>query len=309
MNTKNYIKLGGTLFIQATHKDLESVVRGVKYPHLKSVVIDTEDGIRQEELEQGLAQIKILLENFCRSELLVFIRPRDSAVLKRVLDFKYIEFIDGFVLPKFSLENGLRYLELLNNRSFLIMPSIEEKELFNPLHLRELCELLLEYEEQVLSVRFGLEDMLRVLKIRRKCNESVFDIAVTSSVLGNFIAIFKSAGFNISGGVYPCYKDVEGLKADVKRDLKEGLFSKTIIHPKQIEIVHNLYKVDSSEYKEALEILASTKAVFAQNDKMAEISTMRPWAQEIVKRAEIYGVMAIIEKDLSKDTIESLSQV
>ncbi len=132
--------------------------------------------------------------------------------------------------------------------------------------------------------------MLRQLRIGRKCNESVFDFSATSYILGNFIATFKSAGFNVSGGVYPCFKDIEGFKIDILRDLKEGLFSKTIIHPNQIDITNEFYKVSTKEFREAIEISKSSKNLFNQDGKMAEVITMKSRAQEIIKRAEVYGV-------------------
>ena len=290
MKKIEYIELGATLFVPAIHKNVSEIICGEKYPNLKSVVLDTEDGIKKELLEDALLAIQKVLHTFKGSNVLVFIRPRDPKVLKHILDFKGIENINGFVLPKFSLENASEYLKPLKEKPFYIMPSIEGRELFEYDKLLELRALLLAHQSQILLLRFGLEDMLRVLGMRRKCEDNIFDIAVTSSVVGNFIATFKSAGFGISGGVYPCFKDTEAFIKDVKRDLYEGLFSKTIIHPNQIEPAHNVYRVTKEELQEALEISQSSEAVFAQNSKMAESSTMLPWATTIIKRAAVYGV-------------------
>ncbi len=290
MKKIEYIELGATLFVPATHKNLSEIICAQKYPQLKSVVIDTEDGINKEALEDALVQIQKVLYSLKRSELFVFIRPRDPQVLKQLLDYEGIEKIEGFVLPKFSLENGFEYVQLLKERAFYMMPSIEGRELFEHDKLLKLRELLLQHKSKILLIRFGLEDMLGVLGMRRKCEDNIFDIAVTSSIVGNFIAIFKSVGFAVSGGVYPCFKEKEGFIKDLKRDLYEGLFSKTIIHPDQIEPAHHVYKVTQEELQEALEITQSSEAVFAQNAKMAESSTMLPWATTIIKRAAVYGV-------------------
>jgi len=126
--------------------------------------------------------------------------------------------------------------------------------------------------------------------MKQNCKDSVFDISVTSSIIGMFIATFKSVGFDVSGGVYPCFKDEEGFLQDVQRDMKEGLISKTIIHPQQIESINTLYKVKQSEYDEAKEICESTRAVFNQNGKMAEKLTMHGYAMQVIQRAKIYGV-------------------
>jgi citrate lyase beta subunit len=290
MRKLNYIELGATLFVPATHKELESIVCKAKYPALKSLVIDFEDGIKEEEYALALKRIASLLPLMQGSRAFIFVRPRDTKGLEALLGLKAIENITGFILPKFSLGNAKEYLSLLQDTQHYIMPSIEGKELFNYAQLMELKELLLTNKQKILLVRFGLEDMLKQLGIRRKCDESIFDFAATNVALGNFIGIFKSSGFALSGGVYPCYKDDDGFRKDVIRDLKEGLFSKTIIHPNQIALSDELYKVTKEDFDEAVEILNTQKAIFSQNSKMAERQTMLPHAKEIILRAEIYGL-------------------
>ena len=291
MNKINYIELGATLFIPAIHKDLEAVVCDDKYPELKSVLIDTEDGINSESLDVAFKAIEKLLKIYEKKKLIVFIRPRDIESLGKILKLKNIDKIDGFILPKFSLSNAEEYFFLLREYNFLVMPSIEGKELFNQNSLYKLRTFLLKNRKNILLVRFGLEDMLRQLKMKRSCEDSVFDFSATSYVLGSFISTFKSAGFAISGGVYPCFKDDDGFIKDVKHDLKEGLFSKTIIHPRQIKLTNELYKVTKEELSEAIEISEKNEAVFNQNEKMAEVVTMKPYAQEIILRSKIYGVV------------------
>ncbi len=287
----SHIELGGTLFIPATHKDLKAVVCGEKYPTLRSVVVDTEDSVSEDEFPVAMNCVREMLNGFKQSSVFVFLRPRNIEVLNKFLTCGNIDKIDGFVLPKFTLENGDRYLALLQNFPHAkIMPSIEGKELFEQSKLLKLRDKLLPYKSKIILIRFGLEDMLRQLKMRRGCEDSIFDFSVTNAVLGNFIAVFKSAGFEISGGVYPCFKDIEGFKKDVLRDLKEGLFSKTIIHPNQINIINELYKVSKKEFKEALELTKSPHAIFSQNGKMAETTTMNPHAKMILKREKVYGL-------------------
>ncbi|MBU1657660.1 HpcH/HpaI aldolase/citrate lyase family protein [bacterium] len=290
MKTIDYTQLGATLFVPGTHKDLEAILSGKKYKNLKSVVIDTEDGIHQEQLPHAMEQITEILPRFEKSKLLVFIRPRNVEILKELLACGSIEKMDGFVLAKLSLSNVCEYFEALRDTQYCMMPSIEGEELFNPVKLFELRDILLQHKERIPLVRFGLEDMLRVLGMRRDCERSLFDICATSYVLGNFIATFKSAGFAVSGGVYPCFKDEKGFLKEVQRDLQEGLFSKTIIHPAQIDLTHEVYKVTQKELAHARQICKSKESVFAQDGKMAEVVTMLPHAKEILNRAENYGI-------------------
>jgi len=289
-NKIHYTELGATLFVPATHKDLIKIVSGTKYPNLKSLVIDTEDAISDNDLDNAKKITKKIIASFEKNKLLVFIRPRNFNFLKELLLCENINQIDGFILPKFSLTNAQDYLNILKASPHFIMPSIEEKELFDTNKLTKLKDLLVEHKEKIILVRFGLEDMLRQLSMRRRCEDSIFDIVVTSTILGNFLAIFKSAGFGVSGGVYPCFNDEAGFIKDVKRDLKEGLFSKTIIHPNQIELTHEVYKVTLDEFSEANSLLSSSKSIINLDDKMGEVNTMSPYASLIVQRKNIYGV-------------------
>ena len=290
MKKITYIQLGATLFIPASHKHLNAVVNENRFEGLKSLVIDFEDGLSLHAFDSAMSKIEGVLENINEYSPLVFLRARNEEHLEALLSLKGITNIQGFVLAKFTLENADRYLELLGNTDFVMMPSIEGSELFDTVKLRLLKERLDTYKSQVLIVRFGLEDMLRQLGMWRECGESIFDFASTSSVLGNFIAIFKSEGFAISGGVYPCYKDDEGFTLDVKRDIKEGLFSKTIIHPRQIILAHNAYRVTKTEVQKAEAIVKRRgEAVFEHEETMAEVVTMLPFAKAILLRRDIYG--------------------
>jgi len=290
MSKLDYTKLGATLFVPASHLQLHAIVNEEKYKDLKSLVIDFEDGLDVKLLDLAMKNLENILKNINQKSPLIFLRARDTNHLKHLLTFPYINNITGFVLAKFSLKNAQEYLTLLQNSTHLLMPSIEGKELFNHTLLHQLKEVIITNKQKVVLVRFGLEDMLKYLGMRRKCSESLFDLSAPCVVIGNLIATFKSAGFAVSGGVYPCFKDVEGFIKDVKRDLQEGLFSKTIIHPSQIALTHELYKVSQKEYDEAVEIVHSKKVLFAQNAKMAEVTTMKKYSQEIVLRANIYGI-------------------
>jgi len=275
----DYISLGGTLFTPSTYKDIEKLFTLEKYPTLKSLVIDLEDGC--DNYNKGLNNIKKL--DFSKRKIPTFLRPKNPNSLKELIKID----IDGFVLPKFGLNNSQEYLKILENSNFYIMPSIEGEELFDFNKLLELKEIL--KNKNVLTIRIGCEDMFRQLNMK-KGKYSIFDRSVTNNIIGNIIAIFKSHGFNISGCVYPYFNDIEGFKKDIQKEFFEGLFSKTIIHPTQIEPLNELYKVTIEELNEAQEILASQKAIFNQNGKMAEIKTQTPYAKMILKRHEVYGL-------------------
>jgi len=284
------VALGGTLFVPAVHRHLEAVAKGEKFPTLRSVVFDTEDGITEGELEAGVEAIARLLETIGEAGPLRFIRPRDPETLARLLTLPGIEKIDGFVLPKFGLDNAAAYLDLLDEQLF--MPSVEGAELFDVAKLIRLRDILLPYSKRIIVVRFGAEDMMRQLGLRRECGTMLYDLCAPAQVIANLLASFKPCGFDISAPVYRCYNDAEGFEAEVRRDLAEGLIGKTIIHPDQIAPIERLYRVNEAEFNEAQAVLYSEKAVFSQSGVMAEVPTQRAWAQQLYARGRRYGVVS-----------------
>jgi citrate lyase beta subunit len=290
MKTINPLELGATLFVPASHKDIKTIASGKKYPKLRSILIDFEDGLDENNREESLQQLQTFLKEYEKKELFVFVRPTNPTILQTILNFDNVEKLHGFVLPKFSLNNADDYLALMSQIQMPFMPSIETQELFDNNKLLELKTKLLSFREQIILVRIGVEDMLKSLKMKRRCSQSLFDIAVTSHTIANFLSTFKSSGFAVSGGVYPCFKDSEGFMHEVKRDLIEGFVSKTIIHPNQIELFEECYRVKQEDFDEAVALCQSEKAVFAHNNKMQETVTMTPYAQDIILRSELYGL-------------------
>ncbi|MGB5966582.1 MAG: HpcH/HpaI aldolase/citrate lyase family protein, partial [Sulfurimonadaceae bacterium] len=282
-------------FIPASHKNLDAVLSGEKYPDLRSVVIDFEDGLSSADRPEALEKLEQTLAKLQETELLRFIRPQDPQMLKTLLTQKYIDRLDGFILPKFGLDNANDYLALfplpISHSPFPwhFMPSIEGEELFDMQKLRQLRGILLLHQEQIICIRFGAEDMFRQLGLRRTTT-SLYDMLAPAQVIANLINTFKPAGFNISAPVHPNFSDLEGFAHEVQRELNNGLISKTIIHPSQIEPMNELYKVTQQELDEAKAILSQHDGVLNLDGKMGEVKTQSVWAKELIVRKRLYGL-------------------
>lgn len=283
-------ELGGTLFVPATHPRLAEVVRGNKYPSLRSLVIDAEDGIDDERRGEALGIIRELLPILEPDGPLRFLRPDTPATLSAFLAMKGIDAVDGFILPKFGLRNFDDWLTPLRETRFHFMPSIEGAELFDAQDLHTLADLLRPFRRRIPTIRFGLEDMLRQLAMVRDCDTNLYDLAAPSLAIATLVCAFKPLGFNVSGGVYKCYKNDEGFLNEVREDLRQGLFGKTLIHPRQAELIAGAYKVTPEERARAEAIVQASHTVSAHEGIMLEKPTQLPWARMILERAELYGV-------------------
>ena len=290
MRRLHYIELGATLFIPAHHHNILPLIQRKKIPYLKSMVIDFEDGVTSQQRREGLDKLEKYLDAIDTNSAYVFIRPKDPQMLKDISLREDIQRCDGFVLPKFSLQTAPLYLEYLDATQHMFMPSFEGLEVFENDTLQKLFEMLLPYKERIVLVRFGLEDLYKQLLLPRECATNPFDISSISVLLGGFIAKAKLYQFGISGGVYGCFEDEKRLRVYTQRDLNEGLFSKTTIHPKQIGVIHDVYKVDAKELEYAKKIVAQHEGVGSYNGQMIETATMQNYADLVLQRAKLYGI-------------------
>lgn len=283
-------ELGATLFIPASHSGLCAVLSGTKYPALRSTVVDFEDGIDPAQHETALEQFAALLCGLTSVQLLRFVRPDSPSTLLKMLKMPHIDRIDGFVLPKFGLDNATAWLEPFQHNTYVLMPSLEGTELFCDQKIADIAAFLLPYRSRIPVVRFGLEDMFRHLGLSRTQGNKLKDIAAVCTVIGRLVTMLKPLGFSVSGGVYKFYRDADGLRNEAVWDLQQGLLGKTIIHPSQIEVIEAAYRVPAAEFERARRIKKMHGGVCGMDGTMLEPATQRPWAHTILKRAELYGV-------------------
>ncbi|HEY0114620.1 MAG TPA: HpcH/HpaI aldolase/citrate lyase family protein, partial [Allosphingosinicella sp.] len=182
------------------------------------------------------------------------------------------------------------YLRSLASDEHLLMPTLETREVFDQSELRRLRDQLLSIEHRILAIRIGGNDLLHNLGTRRSLVRTAYQ-----GPLGGTIAVLVSAfapfGFSLSAPVFEHFDKPDLLREEVEHDIEHGLLTKTAIHPSQIDIIQNGYRVGPDELAEARAILAGDKGgVFSLNGSMCEPATHGRWARAIVKRAGIYGV-------------------
>jgi len=288
------VTLGATLYIPAIHKNLLPVCIQNRYPALRSVIVCTEDSILESDLPKAFEAIEKLLEALPQEQALrIFLRPRSLAVLESMLTLPHIERIDGFVLPKFDTGNMAAYLTRLEPLAdtFYILPVIESTDMFDTAKLVMIRDTLLASPLKVLTLRIGGEDMLKHFGLKRRCEDSLYDLVACASVIGDIIKVFKPYGFNIAAPVYNCIHDPVRYREEVEADLRQGLIGKTVIHPGQIEPLNEAYKVTSDELEMARAMVAAeTGAIIVKKGVMGEKFAHVAWAETIIKRALYYGI-------------------
>ena len=223
----------------------------------------------------------------------------------------------------------LRTLVNINDRLGVVlygMPIIEGPEVaFNELRGQELLLLrntLEPYKNLILNIRVGGTDMSSLFGVRRGINSTVYDIMPVRDALSDVLNFFNRYNdYCVSAVVWEyfrAYKDddindvikrnfhnalikgqeivnpaIDGLMKEVLIDRANGFVGKTIIHPTHARFVNAMFTVVEEEYNDAVQILHTSGGVVksAHGDKMNEIGPHRRWAEKIVKRADVYGVI------------------
>lgn len=293
---KTALELGATMYMPATHNELWEVTQGYKYSDLKSIVVCLEDSVRQDELEIALSNLKKLLERincseFKNNRVAVFVRPRNLEVAKRIVDWGLNHCFNGFVVPKFLIKDFDAWHELTKQQKN-VMLTLETGEYFDMGYVSEVKQALNSVKNRnILCLRIGGNDLLSSLNLRRPKHCTIYDTPV-GQLIPQLVGQFVPSGYELSSPVFEHIENIELLKKEIALDKVNGLLAKTAIHPDQLVLIQNEYKVSSNDYYEAQLILdADAKSVFKINGSMLEPATHRNWAEQIRLRSQLYGVI------------------
>ena len=304
-------ELGATLYMPVLKPDALEYIAGHKLRELRSMVLCLEDALLETDVLVGLDTLeKTLLkigqvkadakaEDKDRRFPLVFVRPRNLDMAKRIAEMAGIHNIDGFVAPKVRPTDHEKWVNAVRETDLYLMPTLETTEVFDVGAMTALRdEFLQNAPDRVLALRVGGNDLMSCLGLRRVGKTTLYEgpLFYTISML---MSVMKSKGFNLTAPVFEIIddNDQKSLLDEVTRDVNFGFVGKTIIHPSQIEIVQNAFRVSWGDLEAAKRILdVDAPAVFKFGGSMCEPATHRTWAQRIMSRADIYGV---IEGDAS----------
>ncbi len=242
-----------------------------------------------------------------------------------------IHLITGFNFPKFNKENGEAYysiLEELNEKFGEIiygMPILESKDMaYLETRIPELMgvkEILDCHKRLVLNVRVGGTDWSSIFGVRRGINYTIYDIMTVRDCLKDVLNVFsRNNDYSVSGPVWEYFRAtkemkfgdmpgsineslfrretlindaVDGLLRELLLDRANGFIGKTIIHPTHIPYVNGMLAVTQEVYNDAMQVLNTSGGVIKSKseNKMNEIGPHRCWAEKIVMRAKVYGVI------------------
>ena len=219
--------LGATLYSPATRQNLLQDIRKQAARGVVSMVLCLEDAIDDREVVAAEANVVSQLTRL--AELvqagdpavdewpLLFLRVRHA---EQITDLAArlgpaLHVLSGFVVPKFTEESGLPFLEALtavradSGLRLFVMPVLESPELA---HLETrgetlagIARVLEKYREQVLAVRLGVTDLSSAYGLRRPPELTAYDVQLVASVIGDVVNVLgrsDGSGFTITGPVW-----------------------------------------------------------------------------------------------------------
>jgi len=222
--------LGATLYSPATRPQLADDIVKQGGRGVVSMVLCLEDSISDADVvygEENLVRQFTDLAGRPGADLpLLFVRvrtPEQIPDLVRRLG-PAVRVLSGFVMPKFTEERGVPFLEALNaaeassGRRLFAMPVLESPELLyresRVETLEGISRAVDKYRDRVLALRLGVTDFCSSYALRRAPDMTAYDVQVVASVIADVVNMLGRAdgtGFTVTGPVWEYFRVQERM--------------------------------------------------------------------------------------------------
>lgn len=216
--------LGATLYSPATRPRLADDIIKQAGRGVVSMVLCLEDSIDDSEVTEAEENLVRHFTDLAARGVevpLLFIRVREPEQITDLVNRLggSARLLSGFVLPKFTEERGVPFMEALTkaetamSRRLFAMPVLESPEL---LHLESRGETLRgiartvdRYRDRVLALRLGVTDFCSAYGLRRAPDMTAYDVQLVAAVIADVVNVLGRAdgtGFTITGPVWEYFR-------------------------------------------------------------------------------------------------------
>src|SRR5664279_3912144 len=224
------------------------------------VMIDLEDAVPLQEKDAA----RLLTRNFLRfyqdrnKEMIVRINALDTAYAADDLREILPALPDGIRLPKADSPETVELLDTLLTEQeealglaighFKIIPSIESAQgVLN-------CVATARASTRIVALAFGSEDFTASMEIdRTKTGEELF------SARTRVVWAAKAVGVQVIDTIFPDVNDMDALGVETMLVKRLGFTGKSLVNPRQIEIIHEVFRPTQVEIDHALEVMDAIK--------------------------------------------------
>jgi len=199
------------------------------------------------------------------SQLFVRINSFESELYEQDLESVICERLDGIVIPKVNSASELEKItEIIANlekkrnieKTIKLIPSIESSQgVVNAYNIAK-------FNSRICSLVFGVFDYLYDMKLDYE-NEGL----EYSYARAKIPVDARAAGIPALDSIWQNVDDLDGLQRDAKIAKRLGYSGKSIIHPKHIEPVHNVFVPSQNEIEWAKKVVSRLNLIQEQGDK------------------------------------------
>ena len=236
-----------------------------------AIVLDLEDAVSVNEKDAARLLVRNALKNinYGDTEVIVRINSLSTPFGKEDLDVIGRVHPDGIRVPKVESIQDIQDIDKFLSRieaeegfeknSIKIMPSIESAiGVFNVFEI-------VKASHRIEVINFGAEDYTADIGAERtKEGKELFDIRT------KILLAARVAGIEVQDSVFTYVRDIEGLIRETKFIKQLGFDGKSVIHPSQIQPVHQVFTPSQEEINQANRIILAIKE--AEKKKSGVIS-------------------------------------
>lgn len=267
-----------------------------------SVLMDLEDAVAVSEKDSARFLVRAVLKNlnFGKTEKVVRINPISSPFFKDDLEIIIPSKPDSIRLPKVEQEEDViilsSILDALEKKHDIESGSIEIHPLIETARGVENAFSIARSSPRVTAISIGGQDLTADMGIKKTDEGEELHYARTRIVMAG-----KASGIDVLDTVFADVNDEEGLRKETMMIKTLGFSGKAVINPRQIIVVHKVFKPDPKDVQRAKRIIkayeeavSQGKGVFSIDGKMVDAPVVKR-AQIILNQAEYYEYPELME--------------
>ena len=288
--------------------NMPSMLQNVPLFQCDAVQIDLEDAVPLAEKDAARILVRRFLDTYKvrNKEVLVRINGLDTKWALDDLKTVLPGIPDGIRLPKADSPDVVERLDTLLTEyeeelglelgHFKILPSIETAMgVINAVFTARASNRLI-------GLAFGAEDYTATMEINRtKTGEELFNARM------NVLWAAKAAGIQALDSIFADVNDMDALRAETELIKKLGFTGKSLINPRQIDVVHEVFAPKQAEVDYALQVMDAIKraremgtGVISLKGKMIDRPVVVR-AARVLSTARAHGMVDVVinEEDIN----------
>lgn len=284
--------------------NMPSMLQNIPLFNCDGVIIDLEDAVPLSEKDAARILVKRFLESYRERNKVVLVRINPLASKWGSDDLKVVlpALPDGVRLPKADTPEIVERLDTRLTEfeeelgeeigRFRILPSIESA--LGILNAATIART----SRRVFALAFGAEDYTVSMEIERtKGGEELFNART------RVLWAAKAAGIQAIDSIFADVNDMEGLRRETELVKRLGYTGKSLVNPRQIDVIHDVFAPKVEEIEYALQVIDAIKrarlmgtGVISLGGRMVDAPVVKR-AVRVLRTAHAHGLVESVVDD------------